>query len=60
LASSPRSSAAGACAALGLFNAFATYFFGGQYQQKVAVGLLILVLFLVPEGLFGSRQVRPI
>jgi branched-chain amino acid transport system permease protein len=47
-------------AALGLFNAFATYFFGGQYQQKVAVGLLILVLFLVPEGLFGSRQVRPI
>ena len=47
-------------AVLGLFNAFATYFFGGQYQQTIAVGLLMLVLILVPEGLFGARRVRPV
>jgi branched-chain amino acid transport system permease protein len=47
-------------AALGLFSAFATYFFGGQYQQTIAVGLLMVVLLLRPQGLFGSRPVRPI
>jgi branched-chain amino acid transport system permease protein len=47
-------------AALGLLSSFATYFFGGQYQQTIAVGLLMAVLLLKPEGLFGARQVRPV
>lgn len=47
-------------AALGLFSAAATYFFGGEYQQTIAVGLLMIVLLVVPQGLFGSKKVRPV
>lgn len=47
-------------AALGLLNAFASYWIGGEYQNTVAVGLLMLVLLLKPEGLLGSRNVRPV
>ena len=46
--------------ALGLLNAFASYWFGGEYQQTIAVGLLMVVLLLKPEGLLGSRNVRPV
>lgn len=46
--------------ALGLLNAFASYFFGGEYQQTIAVGLLMVVLLVKPEGMFGSRNVRPV
>jgi branched-chain amino acid transport system permease protein len=47
-------------ASLGLLSAFATYFFGGEYQQTIAVGLLMIVLLVQPEGLFGARRVRPV
>ncbi len=47
-------------AALGLLNAFASYWLGGEYQQTVAVGLLMLVLLIKPEGLLGSRNARPV
>ena len=47
-------------AALGLLSSFATYFFGGEYQQTIAVGLLMLVLLVQPEGLFGAMRVRPV
>jgi branched-chain amino acid transport system permease protein len=47
-------------AALGLLNAFASYLFGGEYQQTIAVGLLMLVLLLKPEGLLGFRNIRPV
>ena len=47
-------------AALGLLNAFASYLFGGEYQQTIAVGLLMLVLLLKPEGLLGSKNVRAV
>jgi branched-chain amino acid transport system permease protein len=47
-------------AALGLLNAFASYLFGGEYQQTVAVGLLMVVLLLKPEGLLGFRNIRPV
>ena len=47
-------------AALGLLSAFASYYFGGEYQQTIAVGLLMLVLLLKPEGLLGARNVRPV
>ena len=46
--------------ALGLLSSFATYYFGGEYQQTVAIGVLILILIVKPEGLFGSKQVRPV
>ncbi len=45
---------------LGLLNAFASYWFGGEYQQTIAVGLLMVVLLLKPEGLLGSKNVRPV
>ena len=47
-------------AALGLLNAFASHWFGGEYQQTIAVGLLMVVLLLNPEGLLGSKNVRPV
>ena len=47
-------------AALGLLNAFASHWFGGEYQQTMAVGLLMIVLLLKPEGLLGSKNVRPV
>lgn len=46
--------------ALGLLNAFASYLFGGEYQQTIAVGLLMIVLLLKPEGLLGFRNIRPV
>jgi branched-chain amino acid transport system permease protein len=47
-------------AALGLLNAFASYLLGGEYQQTIAVGLLMVVLLLKPEGLLGFRNIRPV
>ncbi|RYF51018.1 MAG: branched-chain amino acid ABC transporter permease, partial [Comamonadaceae bacterium] len=44
--------------ALGLLSTFATYYFGGEYQQSIAVGLLMIFLLLKPEGLFGNKQIR--
>ena len=47
-------------AALGLLSAIATYFFGGEYQNTIAVGLLMIVLLVKPEGLFGKKTVRAV
>jgi branched-chain amino acid transport system permease protein len=47
-------------AALGLLNAFASYLVGGEYQQTISVGLLMLILLVKPEGLFGSKNTRPV
>ena len=47
-------------AALGLLNAFTPYFVGGEFQQTISVGLLMLVLLLKPEGLLGSSTIRPV
>jgi branched-chain amino acid transport system permease protein len=47
-------------AALGILTALASYFFGGEYQQTIAVGLLMCVLLIKPEGLLGAKQVRPV
>ena len=46
--------------ALGLLSAFATYWFGGEFQQTIAVGLLMLILLIRPEGVFGKRGVRAV
>jgi branched-chain amino acid transport system permease protein len=47
-------------AALGVLSATANHFFGGEYQNTVAVGLLIVALLLKPAGLFGTRTARPV
>ena len=47
-------------AALGLLNSSASYYFGGEYQQTIAVGLLMVVLLIKPEGLLGAKNVRPV
>ena len=47
-------------AALGLLNAFSSYLVGGEFQQTISVGLLMLVLLLKPEGLLGSKNARPV
>ena len=47
-------------AALGILSAVATYFVGGEYQQTISVGLLMIVLLVKPAGLFGSQSVRPV
>jgi len=46
--------------ALGILSSVATYYVGGEFQQTISVGLLMLVLLLKPEGLFGTRNVRPV
>jgi branched-chain amino acid transport system permease protein len=45
---------------LGILSTFATYFFGGEYQQTISIGLLLVVLLIKPEGLFGARKIRPV
>jgi branched-chain amino acid transport system permease protein len=45
---------------LGVIGAFATYFLGGEYQQTIAVGLLMIVLLVKPAGLFGAASIRPV
>ncbi|TDR85160.1 branched-chain amino acid ABC transporter permease [Enterovirga rhinocerotis] len=46
--------------ALGLLSSVASYFFGGEFQHTIAVGLLMVVLLVKPEGLFGAKRVRPV
>lgn len=47
-------------AALGILSSIATYYVGGEFQQTISVGLLMVVLLIKPEGLFGTRNVRPV
>ena len=47
-------------AALGISSAIATYFIGGEYQNTVAVGLLMVALLIKPAGLFGGQAARPV
>ena len=43
-----------------LLNAFSSYYVGGEFQQTISVGLLMLILLLKPEGLLGSKSIRPV
>ncbi|GAB2893839.1 branched-chain amino acid ABC transporter permease [Paralcaligenes sp. KSB-10] len=45
---------------LGLLSTLATYFFGGEYQRTIAVGLLMFFLLVKPEGLFGNQKMRQV
>jgi branched-chain amino acid transport system permease protein len=45
---------------LGVIGAVATYHLGGEYQQTISVGLLMVVLLVKPAGLLGTAAVRPV
>jgi branched-chain amino acid transport system permease protein len=46
--------------ALGLLSAIATFFVGGEFHQTISVGLLMAVLLIRPQGIFGRQDVRPV
>ncbi len=43
---------------VGVASMYAAYRFGGQFQNVVSLALLIAVLMLRPQGLFGRTQAR--
>lgn len=45
---------------LGLLTAAATFFFGGAFQNSIATGVLVLLLLVKPEGLFGRGRTRAV
>lgn len=45
---------------LGLLGAFTSYWFGGQFQQTISVGLLLIVLMIRPQGLLAKHGVRTV
>ena len=45
---------------LGLLSAIATFFVGGEFHQTISVGLLMAVLLIRPQGIFGHQDVRPV
>jgi branched-chain amino acid transport system permease protein len=47
-------------AILGLLTSLTTHYFGAQYQKTIAIGLLILLLVVRPQGLFGNMRVRQV
>lgn len=47
-------------AILGMLTSLTTHYFGAQYQKTIAIGLLILLLVVRPQGLFGSMSVRQV
>ena len=47
-------------AILGMLTSLTTHYFGAEYQKTIAIGLLILLLVVRPQGLFGTVQVRQV
>ena len=45
---------------LGLLGSFTSYWFGGQFQQTISVGLLLIVLMIRPQGLLANHKVRAV
>src|SRR6516225_3486364 len=43
---------------LGLFEAFAAGYFSASYKDAVAFVVILAVLFVMPQGLFGKRMVE--
>ena len=44
----------------GLVTTTVAYFFGSEFQQTIAVGTLVVLLTLLPSGLFGKKRVRQV
>ena len=47
-------------AILGMMTSLTAHFFGAEYQKTIAIGLLILLLVLRPQGLFGTSRLRQV
>ena len=45
-------------ALVGITSIYAAYTYGGEFQNLVTLGLLVAVLMLRPEGLFGTPAAR--
>jgi branched-chain amino acid transport system permease protein len=45
---------------LGLLTAAATYFFGGAFQNSISTGVLVIMLLIRPEGIFGRGGARTV
>jgi branched-chain amino acid transport system permease protein len=45
-------------ALVGVASMYAAYAYGGEFQNLVTLGLLVLVLMVRPEGLFGAPLAR--
>jgi branched-subunit amino acid ABC-type transport system permease component len=45
---------------LGLLEAYAIVFFPEAYKNIITIGILLLVLFLKPSGLFGAKKSRTV
>jgi branched-chain amino acid transport system permease protein len=44
--------------AIGIVSMYAAFEYGGEYQTAVSLGVLVVVLMLRPEGLFGRASGR--
>jgi branched-chain amino acid transport system permease protein len=42
---------------IGVIQGFVATYLGGEYQDVVTYGLLLIVLLVYPQGLFGTRSV---
>jgi branched-chain amino acid transport system permease protein len=45
-------------ATVGIISALATYQIGGEYESTILLGVLVLLLLVKPEGLFGRAAAR--
>jgi branched-chain amino acid transport system permease protein len=43
---------------LGIMEAFAIFIFPEAYKNIITIGILLLVLFFRPSGLFGAKKIR--
>jgi branched-chain amino acid transport system permease protein len=44
--------------ALGLVEQYTDRYIGGNYENLMVFGILIVVLMIVPNGVFGARRER--
>ena len=47
-------------AIMGMLTSLTTHYFGAEYQKTIAIGLLIMLLVVRPQGLFGTMRVRQV
>ena len=47
-------------AIMGLLTSLTTHYFGAEFQKTIAIGLLIMLLVVRPQGLFGTMRVRQV
>jgi branched-chain amino acid transport system permease protein len=41
---------------LGLLETFGVFFLSSGYKDVITLGVLLVVLFLMPEGIFSSKK----